>query len=399
MSTSSEEIIKKDKAYHLNNYNRYPLALAKGKGAYVYDADGNKYLDFLAGIAVNSLGHAHPKIVKRMKKQVDEMVHVSNFYATEPLANLSESLVKLSGLDRAFFCNSGLEAVEAAIKFARKYAYSKGRKGNIISFENCFHGRSLASITMGKEKIQKGFGPLPEGFKKLPYNDLDALIDEVRENQPIAVILEIIQGEGGINPATKEFVQGARAITKEHDVLLITDEIQCGIGRTGKFFGYQHYGILPDIVTSAKALGNGMPIGATLMVQKVADAIEYGDHGTTYGGNPLATATAQEVVSIISDPEFLEVVQQKGNYLKKELEKAAEEFEQVTEIRGMGLMLGAQLTDKAAEVVKEMMKNKVLANKAGNNVVRMVPPLIITEKEIEKFIKAFRKALKNVFTK
>jgi acetylornithine/N-succinyldiaminopimelate aminotransferase len=275
---------------HFQTYRRFPVTFIKGKGIRVYDTEGKAYIDALAGIAVNNVGHCHPRVVKAIKDQAESLIHISNLYHNIPQSTLAKLLTEVSGFDRVFFCNSGLEANEAAIKMARKYGDTKNKKGPIVHFTGCFHGRSLATVTMGKKAFQKGFGPLPKGFKELPYNDLDAL--EKLDESTKAIFVECLQGEGGIIPGNREFLEIINAVCKERDILLVVDEIQTGMGRTGKMFSHEHFDLEPDIITLAKGLGGGVPIGAVLARQKVADVIEPGDHGSTFGGNPLASAAA-----------------------------------------------------------------------------------------------------------
>lgn len=385
----------KAEKYHAKLYKRYPLTLKKGKGVKVWDDEGNIYIDALAGIAVNSLGHNHPRITKTVQKQAEKLMHVSNFYYNEPQSNLAEVLAKVSGLDRVFFCNSGAEAIEGSIKMARKYASQKGKTGPIISMENCFHGRTLGAIAMGKEKYQNGFAPMPAGFTRVAFNDVEALKERTDENT-VAIIMETIQGEGGIIPVNKEYLQTARDLCDEYDMPLILDEIQCGIARTGKMFAYQHYGIKPDILTLAKALGSGFPIGAVAAKEKFMSAFEYGDHGTTYGGNPLACAVSLETIRTILDDEIEEMAQRRGDYVMSRLKDIAVNWNAIKDIRGKGLMIGVELSFPGADVVTEMMKRGVLSNCASNNVMRLVPPLIISKEEIDQVIDVMVESIKEV---
>ncbi|MDX5479295.1 MAG: acetylornithine/succinylornithine family transaminase, partial [Cyclobacteriaceae bacterium] len=288
----------KDQQYYLPTFKRIPLTFVKGKGSKLWDIENKEYTDMLAGIAVNNVGHCHPKVVEAIQDQAAELMHISNFFVSPAQVALSELLVKISGMDRIFFTNSGAESVEGAIKIARRYAHSKGRGGKIISMENSFHGRTLATIATGQPKYQEGFGPMPSGFIQVPFNDLEALKKEV--NQDVAaIILEPIQGEGGIIPAEKPYLQAVKQLCEEEDIVLIFDEIQSGIGRTGYWFAKDLYGVQPDIMTLAKGLGGGMPIGAFLCNEKIAGSIQYGDHGTTFGGNPMATAASLATLKVI----------------------------------------------------------------------------------------------------
>jgi acetylornithine/N-succinyldiaminopimelate aminotransferase len=386
---------KKAEKYHFELYKRYPITLVKGKGCKVWDDERNEYIDALAGIAVNSLGHSHPRIVKAIQKQSAKLMHVSNFYYNEPQSDLAEKLVKVSGLDRAFFCNSGAEAVEGAIKLARRYSNLKGKAGTIISMENSFHGRTLGTIAMGKDKYQNGFAPMPSGFERVPFNNIKALEQRVGE-QTVAIILEPIQGEGGIVPVTKEYLKKARDLCDKFDIPLILDEVQTGIARTGKMFAYQNYDIQPDIVASAKALGSGFPIGAVLAKENFARAFGYGNHGTTYGGNPLACAAALETLKVIEEEDICEMARVRGEYMTTRLRDLSNNWPAIKDVRGMGLMIGVELSFPGADVVVEMMKRGVLSNCASDVVIRLVPPLIITKEEIDKVIDVLVESIKEV---
>ena len=386
---------KKAEKYHFYLYKRYPITLVKGRGCKVWDDERNEYIDALAGIAVNSLGHSHPRIVKAVQKQAGKLMHISNFYYNEPQSNLAEKLVKVSGLDRAFFCNSGAEAVEGALKLARKYSFNKGKTGTIISMDNSFHGRTLGTIAMGKDKYQNGFAPMPSGFERVPFNDVRALEERVGE-QTIGIILEPIQGEGGIRPVTKEYLKKARELCDKYDIPLILDEVQCGIARTGKMFAYQHYDIKPDIVASAKALGSGFPIGAVIAKENFANAFSYGNHGTTYGGNPLACAAALETLEVIEDEDICEMARVRGEYMMTRLRDLSNNWPAIRDVRGMGLMIGVELSFAGADVVVEMMKRGVLSNCASDVVIRLVPPLIISKEEIDKVIDVLVESIKEV---
>lgn len=394
MTDTAQELAHR---YHVDLYGRYPITLVEGKGVYVTDSDGNEYIDALAGIAVNSLGHSHPRVVEAVQQQAASLMHISNFYYSEPQSKLVEKLAEVTGLDQAFLCNSGAEAMEGSIKLARKYGSIREKKGTIISMENCFHGRTLGTIAMGKEKYQKGFHPLPKGFEQVPVNDIEALKVKADE-ETIAIVIEPVQGEGGVNPVQEEYLRQVRALCDEHDILLILDEIQCGIARTGKMFAYQHYGVLPDIVASAKALGNGFPIGAVITKKEVAEAFEHGEHGTTYGGNPLASAAAYATLSVMQEENIPEQAAEKGAYFMNRLHSVAQEHEAIKEVRGRGLMIGVELNFEGGDVVKEMMKRGVLSNCASGNVMRFVPPLIITKEEIDTVINIFLESLKAVQT-
>lgn len=382
-----------DRQHYLQTFRRYPVVLDHGEGARVWDVEGNEYLDALAGIAVTSLGHHHPQVTRAINEQASKLIHISNFFLSVPQARLSEKLTELSGLDRVFLANSGAESVEGAMKLARKYAHSKGRGGEIISFEGSFHGRTLATIATGKKQMQQGFEPIPQGFRQVPFNDIESLKEAV-SNETAAVIIEPIQGEGGINVADATFLKSLRAFCDEHDIVLIFDEIQCGTGRTGKMFARDHFGVQPDIMTLAKALGNGLPIGAILSNEKVSDAIDYGDHGTTFGGNPLACAASLATLEAIGENGFLEKVAEKGRWLKKQIESLGDP--DITEIRGMGLMIGVEFKFETKALVMQMLKNGVLANATAGNVLRLVPPLVIGYEELETVVKVLKQSLKEI---
>jgi acetylornithine/N-succinyldiaminopimelate aminotransferase len=384
---------KKADKYHFDLYGRFPIALVKGKGSKVWDDERNEYIDAFAGIAVNSLGHSHPRIVKAIQKQAEKLVHVSNFFYNEPQSDLAEKLVKLTGLDRAFFCNSGAEAIECTVKLARKYAYNKGKTGVMISMDNSFHGRTLGAIAMGKDKYQTGFHPIPSGFKKILLNDVKELEASVNE-ETIGIILEPIQGEGGIIEVSQQYMEKARLLCDKFDIPLILDEIQCGIARTGKMFAYEHYGILPDVVALAKALGSGIPIGAVAAKEKFASAFEHGNHGTTFGGNPLACAVALETLDVIEDEKVCEMARVRGNYLMTRVSDLSTNWSAIRDVRGKGLMIGVELAFPGAAVVQEMMKRGVLANCASGNVIRLVPPLIISKEEIDTIVEVLVESIK-----
>ncbi len=383
---SNAHLHELDQKYYLPTFKRYPLALKKGQGAKVWDVEGNVYLDALAGIAVNNLGHCHPKISEAICQQAQELIHISNFYVSEPQVALSEKLVKASGLDRVFFGNSGAEAVEGAIKVARKYAHKKGREnGAVISMQNCFHGRTLATIAAGKSKMQQGFGPMPEGFRKVPFNGMEELRNLIGEDTA-AIIVEPVQGEGGIHPAQPCFLRAVRELCDEKDIVLIFDEIQCGIARTGSLFAKDQYEVQPDIMTLAKGLGSGVPIGAFLCSEKIAGAIDYGDHGTTFGGNPLACAAGLATLEVIEEENLSQQAEEKGAYLRRRLEENLSQLPEFKEIRGLGLMIGVEFTFETKPLVLEMLQRGVLSNATAGNVLRLVPPLVISYDELDHLI-------------
>ncbi|MEX0686824.1 MAG: acetylornithine transaminase [Balneolales bacterium] len=381
-----------DQKHHFKLYKRFPITLVRGNGARVWDTEGKEYIDTFAGIAVNSLGHCHPKIVEAIQDQASRLMHISNFFTSEPQVELSQKLTKLAGLDRVFFTNSGVEAIEGAFKLTRKNGNVKGKKGDIISMEDCFHGRSIGAIASGKAKYQEGFEPMPPGFSNIPFNDIEALNKKV-DDSTVAVIIEPIQGESGIRVADKAFLKAARTLCDKHDALLIFDEIQCGIGRTGKMFAFEHYGIKPDILTLAKALGSGFPIGAVLATEKATSVLEYGSHGTTFGGNPLATRTALTTLQIMEEEKLVQRASSLGEWLLKELNKIAQGEDAIKDIRGKGLMIGMELNFPGVGVMESMLKKGILINVASGNVIRLVPPFIISKVELTAVVLALKESI------
>jgi acetylornithine/N-succinyldiaminopimelate aminotransferase len=385
-----KKLIDDSSRYLMHTYNRFPLVLRKGRGMKVWSSDGKEYLDFVGGIAVNCLGHCHPKVVIAIQKQAQRLLHVSNLYHIEPQIKLARILVENSFADKVFFCNSGAEANEAAIKLARRYFREQTghRRFEIITALNSFHGRTLATLSAtGQEKFKDGFEPLPAGFRHVDFNDADAIEASITKDT-CAVMLEPVQGEGGVKMPDADYFQDVREICDKHGILLILDEVQTGMGRTGKLFAYEHYGICPDIVTLAKGLGAGVPIGAMLATEKAASAFQPGTHASTFGGNPLvcaAAATAME--TILEDGFILDQCRRMGKYLRKRLEEMKKEFPNlIADIRGMGLLIGMELIRDGAPVVKACMEHGVLINCTAGNVLRFMPPLIVTEKEIDHLI-------------
>ncbi|MBP2171910.1 acetylornithine transaminase [Methanococcus voltae] len=399
LSERTQKIINDESENIIHTYGRLPIVITKGEGMKVYDVDGNEYLDFLAGIAVNNMGHCHPEIVEALKSQIDNLMHISNIYYNIPQVELGKKLVELSGLGKSFFCNSGAEANEAAIKLARKYgkqiSSKKGfiKSGEVISMEHSFHGRTLTTITATpKPKYQEGFEPLPTGFRYAPFNDIEALKEMVSEHTS-AIIIEPVQGEGGIYPVDKEYLKEVRKICDELDIILIFDEVQCGMGRTGKMFAYENYEVVPDIVTLAKALGNGFPIGAIVAKKEVAEAFQPGSHGTTFGGNPMACATSLKTLELLENQ--LEHTSEIGAYFKSKLNELKDKYEFITEVRGLGLMLGIQLTINGSEFVPKMLEKGYLINCTSDTVLRFVPPLIVEKEHIDSLINS----LDEIFSK
>ena len=379
----------------LHTYNRYQIVLEKGDGAYLYDVDGKEYLDFAAGIAVCSLGYGNEAYKDALKKQIDNLTHTSNLFYSKPVARAAAMLKEATQMDRVFFTNSGTEAIEGALKAARKYAYTKqSGRYEFIAMHHSFHGRSMGAVAVtGTEHYRTPFEPLIGGVKFADYNDLESVKAQITE-KTCAIILEPVQGEGGIYPATRAFLEGVRALCDEQDILLIFDEIQCGVGRTGSMFAWQGYGVKPDIMAMAKAIGNGVPVGAFAMTQRVADSsLAPGDHGTTYGGNPLVCAAVEAVLTIFQKEDLLAHVQSVSAYLEEKLDAIVEAHACVTERRGKGLMQGLVLTKPVGEVIKKAMDAGLIVISAGGNVLRLVPPLIITEAQVDEFIGKLKMAL------
>jgi acetylornithine/N-succinyldiaminopimelate aminotransferase len=385
---NTQDIIQTVEDYYMPVFARYNIVLSHGEGPYVYDNDGKQYLDFLAGIAVNVLGHAHPALVAAITAQAGKLIHCSNLYYTEAQAKLVKSLAAASGLDKVFIANSGAEANEGAIKLARKYAKKiSAGKFDIITAQHCFHGRTLATLTAtAQPKYQEGYEPLPSGFSYVPYNDIEALKAAVSENT-CAILLEPIQGEGGINMPDANYLQQVRELCDQKEVLLILDEIQTGMGRTGTMFAYEQYGIVPDIVTLAKGLGGGVPIGAFIASNKVASAFKSGDHGSTFGGNPLASAAGNAVLAIIEEEGLLENAKKVGNYLEKGLLVLQAKYPKlITQVRGKGLMLGVQLTVPGRDIVNSCLEQGVIINCTAGDVLRFVPPLNIENVHVDEVL-------------
>ncbi len=379
----------------LHTYNRYQIVLEKGEGVYLYDDEGKKYLDFAAGIAVCSLGYGHPRYTKALKSQVERLVHTSNLFYSKPAAEAAERLKRAAQMDRVFFTNSGTEAIEGALKAARKYAYTKqSGKYEFIAMNHSFHGRSMGAVAVtGNENYRTPFEPLISGVKFAEYNNLESIKAKIND-KTCAIIIEPIQGEGGIYPADKEFLEGVRALCDEHDILLIFDEIQCGMGRSGEMFAWQKYGVKPDIMTMAKAIGNGVPAGAFAMTEEVAEnSLKPGDHGTTYGGNPLVCAAVNEVLKIFEEEQILEHVQKITIYLEERLEKLTAENPNVEARRGMGLMQGLVLKKPVQEVIAKCMEEGLIVISAGGNVLRLLPPLVITKEHVDEMMQKLEKAL------
>ena len=382
---NSSNLIQAESKYLVQTYSRPEIVLVRGEGAYVYDSEDRRYLDFTAGIAVNALGHSDPAWVQAIAQQASQLTHVSNLYHTAPQIELAQRLVENSFADRVFFCNSGSEANETAFKFARKWAKSiNPEKTNIIAFNQSFHGRTMGALSATyKSKYRDPFAPLIPHVQFAPYNDV-AAVQDIIDDKTCAVIVEPIQGEGGIHPATAEFLQALRHLCDEHQAVLIFDEVQCGLGRSGRLWAHETYAITPDIMTLAKPLAGGLPIGATLVTETIAQAIGPGDHGNTFAGGPLICRAANVVFDRIHQPDFLAQVRQNGLYLKHRLQTL--ESDQVAEVRGQGLMLGLGLNSEAIPLVHAARKKGLLVVNAGADTIRFVPPLIIGQAEIDEAV-------------
>ena len=395
---NTKQIIEEAESNLIHTYNRYQIVLDKGDGVRLYDTDGKEYLDFGAGIAVFALGYNNKEYNDALKAQIDKLVHTSNYFYNEPAAKAAKALTSASGMDRVFFTNSGTEAVEGAIKLAKKYAYLKDGSTDheIIAMEHSFHGRSMGALAVtGNKHYQEAFGPMIPGIRFAQFNNLDS-VKELVNDKTCAIIFETIQGEGGVYPAKKEFIEGVRKLCDEKGILLILDEIQCGMGRSGSMFAYQQYGVKPDIVTSAKALGCGVPIGAFMATEQVAKALVPGDHGTTYGGNPLACAAAVEVFRLFEKLNVTDNVKNVGKHLETQLKSLVEEYDIVKAQRGMGLIQGIELTVNPKDVIAKCLDNGLILFSAGTNVIRFVPPLVITRDDVDQMMVRLKKALDEV---
>ncbi len=387
-----KDIITLDKQYYMNTFgDRTPVAFTHGKGSTLFDTEGKAYIDFLAGIAVNSLGYGHEGLTKAIKEQAEKLMHCSSLFYIEVQSRLAQLLVDNTCCDKVFFCNSGTEANEGAVKLARKYFYKKDmNKYEILSTHNSFHGRTLAMVAAtGQEKYQAPYHPLPAGFVNLPYNDLSAARQAITD-KTCAILIEVIQGEGGVIEGTLEYIQGLRQLCDEKGILLMLDEVQTGIGRTGKLFGYAHYGIEPDVITLAKGLGGGMPIGAILAKGKAAEAFEPGNHGTTFGGNPLACAAGCAVMEALLSEGFADGILQKGKDFMQGLQNLEQKYPFIKDVRGKGLMLGLELDSSipGKNIVNMALEKGFIINCAAQNTLRFVPPLIITDQEISDLLNA-----------
>lgn len=411
---ADEKMINRAEQVLYKTYNRFPVVFDHGKGVTLWDSEGQEYLDFGAGIAVMGLGYADEEYTQTVKAQLDKLTHISNLFYNEPSITAGEKLLKVSGMDKVFFTNSGTEAIEGALKIAKRYHYNKLHEtmgdgfdgceekeidmtGEIIAMNHSFHGRSLGALSVtGNAHYQAPFAPLIPGIRFADFNDLDSVKAQITD-KTCAIIMETIQGEGGIYPAEEAFLKGVRALCDEHDILLILDEIQCGMGRTGEMFAWQHYGVKPDVMTVAKALGNGVPIGAFLACGKAATAMVPGDHGTTYGGNPLVTAAAGAVLDIFEKRQITDHVKEVGAYLYEKLEELTAKYDIICGHRGRGLIQGLEFTVPAGSIVKKaLLEEKLVLISAGSHIIRFVPPLIIQKTDVDEMAARLEKMLKNM---
>ena len=411
---ADEKMINRAEQVLYKTYNRFPVVFDHGKEVTLWDSEGQEYLDFGAGIAVMGLGYADEEYTQAVKAQLDKLTHISNLFYNEPSITAGEKLLKVSGMDKVFFTNSGTEAVEGALKIAKRYHYNKLHEtmgdgfdgceekkidmtGEIIAMNHSFHGRSLGALSVtGNAHYQAPFAPLIPGIRFADFNDLDSVKSQITD-KTCAIIMETIQGEGGIYPAEEAFLKGVRALCDEHDILLILDEIQCGMGRTGEMFAWQHYGVKPDVMTVAKALGNGVPIGAFLACGKAATAMVPGDHGTTYGGNPLMTAAAGAVLDIFEKRQITDHVKEVGAYLYEKLEELTKKYDIICGHRGRGLIQGLEFTVPAGPIVsKALLEEKLVLISAGSHIIRFVPPLIIQKSDVDEMAARLERVLKNL---
>lgn len=390
----SNTYIEKAEEVILHTYNRYPIVFDHGEGVRLYDVNGKEYLDFAAGIAVQSLGYHHREYTEALKDQIDKLTHISNLFYTVPMMEAAKKVIKASGMEKVFFTNSGTEAIEGALKAAKKYAYERDGKADheIIAMHHSFHGRSLGALSVtGNEKYQIPFQPLLPGIRFAEYNNLESVKAQIID-KTCAIIMETIQGEGGIYPATEAFLKGVQTLCREHDMLLILDEIQCGMGRTGYMFAWQEYGVEPDIMTCAKAIGCGVPVGAFVLGKKAAEgSLKAGDHGTTYGGNPFVCAAVSKVFDLYEKENILENVRTVGAYLEEKLDALVSQYDFLKERRGKGMIQGLEVTDRpVGEIVNRALEQGLVIITAGSNVLRFVPPLLITKADVDEMIEKLK---------
>lgn len=399
MSATMQNYIDEAEKALLHTYNRYQVVFEKGDGVYLYDTDGKKYLDFVSGIAVFALGYHNEEYNDALKEQIDKVIHTSNYYYNIPAIEAAKKLKDISGMDRVFFTNSGAEAIEGAIKTARKYAYLKDGSTDheIIAMDHSFHGRTMGALSVtGNPHYREAFGPMIGNIKFAQLNDFNSVTEQLTD-KTCAIIFETVQGEGGIYPATEEFMRGVRKLCDERDILMILDEIQCGMGRTGEMFAWQRYGIKPDVMTTAKALGCGVPVGAFLMTEKVgAHSLAAGDHGTTYGGNPLACAAICKVIELFEKQNILDNVREVSSYLESCLDKVAGEFDCVETRRGVGLMQGLVLDRPVGDIITNAMNKGLVLINAGTNIIRFVPPLVIDRQNVDDMTAILRESIREV---
>jgi len=398
MTNKKQRLIRESNTFHFTTYSRFPLVLVRGKGCRVWDSEGNRYLDFFSGLAVDNLGHCHPRLVRAIHTQAKRLIHVSNLFHTVPQIELARELVRRSFADRAFFCNSGAEANEGAIKLARKYSQDKWGPGRyeIIAMNNSFHGRTLATLTAtGQKKYQRGFEPLVPGFRHVPFDDLNALRRAISK-KTCAVMVEPIQGEGGVCIPSRGYLKGLRSLCTKKRLLLIFDEVQTGMGRTGRLFAYEHEGVEPDILTMAKALAGGVPMGAMLAREEVARSFTPGTHASTFGGNPLACSAALMTLKILKEDGLISNAARVGSYFLSRLREIKERFPFIRDVRGRGLMLALELTFEGKDVVKQCIERRLLINCTAGTVIRFLPPLIITRKEVDEALSILKGVLKEI---
>lgn len=389
---NTEDIIALEKKYVMHTYGRQPLALSKGNGALVWDVDGKKYIDCFAGLAVNNVGHAHPKVVDAICNQAKKMLHCSNIYYTEEQVVLAKLLCEISSYDKVFFCNSGAEANEGAVKLARKYT----KKGNVICMDNSFHGRTLAMVAAtGQHKYKKGIEPIPQGFKHTPYGDVDAVAEKIDDNTA-GVLVEPIQGEGGVVVPPKNYLKELKELCEDKDILFMVDEVQTGFGRTGNMFASEIFGVNADITTIAKGLGGGFPIGGILAREEIADAFEAGDHGTTFGGNPLACAAAKASIEAIMEENLTDNAKKQGKYFKDKLMQLKKKYGIIEDVRGYGLLIGMELNIKCGDIVNKVADKGVLINCTADKVLRFAPPLLIEKDQIDVTLDVLDEVLEKV---
>ena len=393
-----KEIINESETYLIHSYNRYPVVLDHGEGVYLYDTDGKKYLDFGSGIAVCAFGYGDEELKQALKDQIDKVVHVSNYFYSQPLRDAAEGLARITGMEQVFMANSGTEANEGALKLARKYALMKGYtdRSEIISMEKGFHGRSMGALSVtGTKKYREAYEPLISGVSFADYNDLKSVEEKITD-RTYAIIVEAVQGEGGVFPAEQQFLQGIRDLCSKHDIMMICDEVQCGMGRTGKMFAYEHYGIKPDIVTMAKGIGSGIPVGAIATTKEIGKAFVPGDHGTTFGGNPLACTAVAKSIELMEKRQLLAHVKETGDYLGQKLQELVETCPVAREVRGLGLLRGLVCSAPVGEICSRALEQGLIVLSAGTDVVRFVPPLIIEKEHVDEMSSVLRLVLQSV---